>query len=264
MTEHSLDLLAQHLSRVPVHRALIRVLENRLFAEVRLDHPVLDIDCGDGHYAAVAFPEGIDIGIDITEEIVTEARRNGPYARCEVASGTALPYADASFRAVVSNCVIEHIPDIEALVAEVARVLAPGGRFVFSVPNDGFTDMLFTVRTLKRVGLGGLATAYGRWWNGHAAHFHLDSPQTWRERLARNGLIIDRETPYMSLAATRTFELSHYYAIPSIIWHRLTGRWSLRPGAVRTSPAYRWLRPYATEPTPTIGSCTFFVAHKQN
>jgi len=52
------DLLTQHLSRVPVHRALIRVLENRLFAELKLERPVLDIGCGDGHYAAVAFPGG--------------------------------------------------------------------------------------------------------------------------------------------------------------------------------------------------------------
>ena len=256
------DLLAQHLSRVPVHRALIRVLENRLFAELGLEHPVLDIGCGDGHYAAVAFPEGIDVGIDVTEEIVAEARRNGPYGRVEVASGTALPYADETFHTVVSNCVIEHIPDIEALVQEVSRVLTPGGKFVFSVPDDRFTDMLFTVRTLKRLGLNGLAERYGRWWNGNAAHHHLDSPQMWAERLARHGLTIERQTYYMSLDATRVFELSHYYAIPSMMWHKFTGRWSLRPNAVRSSLAYRWLKPRAEEPWPEIGSCAFFVAHK--
>ena len=256
------DLLTQHLSRVPVHRALIRVLENRLFAELKLVHPVLDIGCGDGHYAAVAFPEGIDVGIDVTEAIVAEARQNGPYGRVEIASGTALPYADASFRTVVSNCVIEHIPDIEALVREVSRVLTPGGKFIFSVPDDRFTEMLFTVRTLKRLGLNGLAERYGRWWNGNAAHFHLDSPQNWAERLARYGLTIERQTYYMSLAATRVFEFSHYYAIPSIVWHKFTGRWSLRPAAVRSSLAYHWLKPYAEEPWPDIGSCAFFVAHK--
>jgi SAM-dependent methyltransferase len=256
------DVLSQHLSRVPVHRALIRALEHRLFAQESLVHPVLDIGCGDGHYAAAAFPGGIDVGIDVTEEIVAEARQNGPYGRVEVASGTALPYADATFQTVISNCVIEHIPDIEALVREVSRVLAPGGRFIFSVPDDRFTEMLFTVRTLKRLGLTGLAERYGRWWNGNAAHFHLDSPQMWSERLARYGLSIDRQTYYMSLDATRVFELSHYYAIPSIIWHKFTGRWTLRPDTVRSSLAYRWLEPYAAESWPDVGSCAFFVAHK--
>jgi SAM-dependent methyltransferase len=260
--DESPDVLSQHLSRVPVHRALIRALEHRLFAQETLIHPVLDIGCGDGHYAAAAFPAGIDVGIDVTEEIVAEARQNGPYERVEVASGTALPYADASFSTVVSNCVIEHIPDIESLVREVSRVLAPGGRFIFSVPDDRFTEMLFTVRTLKRLRLSGLAERYGRWWNGNAAHYHLDSPQTWAERLARHGLMIDRQTYYMSRGATRVFELSHYYAVPSIVWHRFTGRWSLRPNAVRSSIAYRWLKPYAEESWPDIGSCAFFVAHK--
>ena len=97
MADESPDVLSQHLSRVPVHRALIRALEHRLFAQETLVHPVLDIGCGDGHYAAAAFPGGIDVGIDVTEEIVAEARRNGPYGRVEIASGTALPYADASF-----------------------------------------------------------------------------------------------------------------------------------------------------------------------
>ena len=107
-----------------MHRALIRALEHRLFAAETLAHPVLDIGCGDGHFAAATFPGGIDVGIDITEEIVAEARKYGPYQRAEVADGTKLPYADGAFRTVVSNCVIEHIPDIEAR-AEIMRLFEP-------------------------------------------------------------------------------------------------------------------------------------------
>lgn len=256
------DILAQHLALEPVHRALIRSLEHRLFAFQRLEQPVLDIGCGDGIFAALTFPEGIDVGIDVTEALVAEARQRGVYQRVEVASGTALPYADGAFRTVVSNCVIEHIPDVEALLHEVARVLAPGGRFIFSAPNDRFTDMLMTVAALKRLGLGGLAERYGRWWNRHAVHYHLDAPEVWRGRLARHGLTIVSQTPYMSTEAMRVMELSHYYAIPSIAWRKLTGRWSLRPARVRSSLAYRWLRPYAEQDLPAHGACTFYVTQK--
>jgi SAM-dependent methyltransferase len=255
-------MLAQHLARVPVHRALIRTLEHRLFAGETLERPILDIGCGDGHYAAAAFPGGLDVGLDITHEIVAEGRRNGPYGHADVADGTRLPYADAAFRTVVSNCVIEHIPDIEGLVREVARVLTPGGRFLFDVPSEHFTASLFTVSLLRRLGLVRLAAGYGRWWNGRAAHFHLDAPAVWRERLARHGLTADRHVYYMSPAATHVFELSHYYAIPSLAWRRLTGRWSLRPDQARASLAHRWLRPYAEEDWPAVGACSFFVAHK--
>jgi SAM-dependent methyltransferase len=258
----SADILEAHLARVPVHRALIRALEHRLFAEQAIVRPVLDIGCGDGHYAAAAFPEGLDAGIDITRPIVAEAAQHGPYRSLAVADGTRLPYAGAAFRTVVSNCVIEHIPNIEGLVAEVSRVLAPGGRFIFSVPGERFTESLFTVRTLAGLGLTGPAERYGKWWNGNAFHCTLESPAQWQARLERHGLRMDKHEYYMSLDAARVFELSHYYAVPSIAWHKLTGRWSLRPGDVRNSPAYRWLLPRASEPVPAMGACIFFVASK--
>lgn len=256
------DVLAQHLAREPVHRALIRAQEHRLFAEESLARPILDIGCGDGHFAAVAFPEGIDVGIDVTRKIVVEARRNASYRHLDVADGTRMPFADASFRTVISNCVIEHIPDIEDLVAETARVLMRGGRFLFSVPSEHFTELLPTVRALRRVGLSSLAERYGRWWNANAAHYNLDSPQVWADRLARYGLQIERYRYYMSPAAMKVLELSHYYAIPSLISFRLVGRWSLRPDQVQRTFAYHWLKRYFDEPWPLTGGCCFFVALK--
>ena len=263
MARNQPDILAEHLSLVPVHRALIRTLEHRLFARQTLVRPVLDIGCGDGHFAALAFPGGIDVGVDVSEKIVAEARRNGPYGRVEVIDGSVLPYSDGTFCTVVSNCVLEHVADVESLVGEVARVLARGGRFIFSVMNDQFTGMLFTVRMLRRMGLDRMASRYGRWWNRRAVHIHMESPEVWRARLVRHGLSIESQTSYMSLEATRAFELAHYaYAIPALLWYRLTGRWSMRCNSTRSSLAHKWLKPYSDEPWPVVGSCTFFVAHR--
>ena len=256
------DYFAQHLARVPAFRALIRGLENQLFSQEALQAPVLDVGCGDGHFAAVAFPGGIDVGIDLTWEIVAEGRAHGRYGHVEVADGTRLPYPSAAFRTVVSNCVIEHIPDIEGLIGEVARVLVPGGRFLFSVPNDSFTGALFTASNLERLGLHRQAESFGRWWNRRAAHYHLEPTVVWQARLARHGLLVDRHVSYMSQEATRAFELAHYYSVPSLAWHRVTGQWSLRPQDVKHSLAFRWLRRYAAEPEPVWGTNTFFVSHK--
>ena len=46
-----------------------------------------------------------------------------------------LPFADATFASVVAIHSIEHVPDPERMLAEVARVLAPGGRAMFATPN---------------------------------------------------------------------------------------------------------------------------------
>jgi SAM-dependent methyltransferase len=257
------DLLLQHLARVPVHRALIRVLEHRLFNRETLPGPILDLGCGDGHFAGVAFPGGIQIGIDSDAASASEARHNGSYRYVVIASGTALPCRDAAYRSVVSNCAIEHIPESDALVAEVARVLAPGGKFVFSVMNDRFTGMLFFVRILLRLRLRTLARAYGCWWNRRAAHHRLDSPEEWNARLARHGLSLESHTYYLSAEATRIFELAHYcFAIPALVCRKLTGRWSLRTASSRPGLAYRWLKPYAAEDWPPTGSASFFVASK--
>ena len=265
MTLHDREILARHLSRVPVHRALIRALENRLFDRELLVHPVLDIGCGDGHFAAVVFSGGIDLGMDVSTAAVAEARRNGPYRHLLIASGTALPCHGGMFHTVVSNCAIEHVADSEALVGEVARVLAPGGKFIFSVMNDKFTDMLFVVRTLRRIGMRKLAGAYGRWWNRRAVHCCLESPEEWRERLARHNLTVVSHTYYLSLDATRVFELAHYYyALPALLCRGLAGRWNWGKLPVQSRPAFGRLQPYAEEPWPADGAASFFVACKGN
>jgi SAM-dependent methyltransferase len=256
-------IFSRHLARVPAHRALIRALENRLFDRETPQHPILDLGCGDGYFAAVAFPKGIDIGVDAAESAVAESRGNGPYRHLVVASGTALPCPDGRFATVVSNCAIEHIADSGMLVAEVARVLAPGGKFIFSVMNDRFTGMLFIVRALLRIRMPGVAGAYGRWWNRKAAHYRLDSPDDWKSLLAKNGFEVESHTYYLSQDATRVFELAHYvFALPALLCRKLTGRWHWRNVEARRGLAYRWLYSYAAEPWPGVGSASFFVARK--
>jgi SAM-dependent methyltransferase len=110
---------------------------------------VLDIGCGEGQIARLAARGGATtvVGVDPTWAQVDEARRRagGPvYARAEAAR---LPFADASFDAVVACLVFEHIEAVDEALAEVGRVLAPGGRFLFflnhpllQTPGSGWID----------------------------------------------------------------------------------------------------------------------------
>lgn len=109
---------------------------------------VLDVGTGDGQLARRAAALGMRAtGIDPTSGQVRVAaeRAGGPaYAR---ASATHLPFPDASFDAVVACLVFEHLVDPVAPIAEVARVLEPGGRFLFflnhpllQAPDSGWVD----------------------------------------------------------------------------------------------------------------------------
>lgn len=88
---------------------------------------VLDAGCGDGVFArAVAAP--VVIGIDSSPAMVERACARGVDAR--VAAIEELPFKDAAFDVVVCNWTLYHLADLERGVAELARVLRPGGRFV--------------------------------------------------------------------------------------------------------------------------------------
>jgi SAM-dependent methyltransferase len=98
---------------------------------------VLDLGSGAGTDSLVAAqmvgPEGRVTGIDMTPEMLAKARAAAAElgaANAEFVEGEAehLPFPDGSFDVVVSNGVIDLIPDKDAVFAELFRVLAPGGR----------------------------------------------------------------------------------------------------------------------------------------
>ncbi len=102
---------------------------------------ILDIGCGAGVdtivAAMMAGPTGRAIGIDIVPEMVQRAESNLGMTDVKnvtfmKTSGEDLPFEDAEFDVVISNGVINLIPDKAALLKEVMRVLKPGGRLMLA------------------------------------------------------------------------------------------------------------------------------------
>jgi len=95
---------------------------------------VLDLACGPGFLSAAAAERGADaLGVDFSSAQVAAARRRYPSLRFEVADASRLSFAESSFDAVLSGFGMLHFPDARAAALEAYRVLAPGGRFAFTV-----------------------------------------------------------------------------------------------------------------------------------
>ena len=92
--------------------------------------------CGTGMYVRALQPHFRQVhGMDIEPEHLRLAVETAPGAGLDLAVCEALPYADATFDLILSHEVLEHVQDDAQAVAEMVRVLRPGGRAVIFVPN---------------------------------------------------------------------------------------------------------------------------------
>jgi ubiquinone/menaquinone biosynthesis C-methylase UbiE len=97
---------------------------------------LLDIGCGTGHSRQVYADRMAGyVGIDLSFEALSRARRAAPAARWSEADANRLPFADASFETVAFSSVLHHIPDFGPALFEARRVLKPGGSVFAFDPN---------------------------------------------------------------------------------------------------------------------------------
>jgi len=96
---------------------------------------VLDVGCGTGEVIvrlAAKYPDATFVGIDVEtahlERARTRCQAYGDRVRFEYADALAMPYPDATFDYVICRHVLQAVPDATAVLAEIRRVLKPGGR----------------------------------------------------------------------------------------------------------------------------------------
>ncbi|WP_413467138.1 methyltransferase domain-containing protein [Mycolicibacterium sp. 120270] len=103
----------------------------------------LDVGSGPGNVTAslarAAGPDGLALGVDISEPMLARAVKAeaGPNVGFLRADAQRLPFRDETFDAVTSLAVLQLIPDPQAALSEIARVLKPGGRVAIMVPTAG-------------------------------------------------------------------------------------------------------------------------------
>lgn len=147
----------------------------------RADERVLDLGCGDGALTEKLVELGYRVvGVDSSPEQVEAARHRGLDAR--LADCRRLDF-DGEFDAVFTNAVLHWVPEADAVIAEVARALHPGGQFVGEFGGAGNVTRIVGAlsRALQRRGLD--ADDVNPW--------YFPTPQEYSAKLQAHGFRVD-------------------------------------------------------------------------
>lgn len=257
------DFFWLNLRDLPYFRAMLRAVEARYYADYELSRPVLDVGCGDGHFASIAFDNPIDVGVDPWTSPIRRAARLGGYRYLVQAEGEQMAFPDNYFASAISNSVLEHIPNVGDVLKETARVLKPAALFLFSVPNPGYLTELSIARWSRTLGLSAIGRAYTEWFRRMSRVYHTEPPEVWRDWLAAAGFDLEDWWHYFPPDSLRVLEWGHYFGAPTLLPHLMFGRWIISPTRWNLSLTDRFVRPYAREEPHPQGTFTFFVAKKR-
>jgi len=142
----------QRLIFKPIQRAVLQLAAE----QVSRPSAILDVGCGTGKLlksAEARFPGAKLVGVDAAIEMVKYAQTSNPTGTIHFQQATAeeLPFPNASFDLVFSTMTFHHWPDQTKGIAEVARVLTPGGRWLLAdLVASGFLSPVRRLLTLHQ------------------------------------------------------------------------------------------------------------------
>ena len=179
---HNFDL-ATSLFRSFEVSSVLKVLNS-----MEVNAPILDLGCAEGKIAKEIFSKSKIYGLDYSIDFLKKADQLNLYSALFVADIRKMPFGDNVFVFLFSNSVLEHIQNIELVLKETTRILKPGGKILFTVPNENFKNQLFFYKMLNGLGMPGLASKYSIKRNKLLSHFNLYSQAKWKEIVNGCGL----------------------------------------------------------------------------
>jgi SAM-dependent methyltransferase len=259
------DLLWRNISELPYFRGFLRAVEGSYYQKFQLSEPILDLGCGDGHFSARTLLNKRIYGIDPSFNSLNLATNLKFYSGLVCTRGNQLPFMDCSYPSVISNSVLEHIQDVDAVIKEAFRLLKTGGFFVLTVPNSNFSNNLSVSFLLDKLGLKKMSNTYRRLFNWISRHHHPDPTLQWLDRLKQAGFQVKNHFNYFPPSSLKILEWGHFWGLPSFFNHKIFGRWVLFQSInnIYLKYIYRWLNPiYQSNQKSMDGAYTFIIAEK--
>jgi SAM-dependent methyltransferase len=181
-------------------QAFWRSFEVDVLSTVKLERPILELGCSDGAFSRIVC-RTVELGIDINPRAVGTARKSGVYIDARLQDARELGNRP-EFGSVFANSVLEHIPDLQSVLAGCYRVLRPGGRLVATVPLvDMNPHLLFS------------SQRWIRYRQGRLSHVNLWTIEQWREALDKVGFDIERTQRYLSPGQIRLWDTMDSIAV---------------------------------------------------
>ena len=180
VTTQTWDPLAYGKNGKFVHGLASGVLE---WLAAKPGERILDLGCGDGQLThRIAANGATVVGVDTSPEMVAAARELGIVAM--EASAESLPFSDHAFDAVFSNATLHWVRNQDAMLAEVRRVLKPGGRFVAEMGGHGNIAAI-------RVALAAVLARHGHDGRGDTVNYY-PTPESYADRLIQHGFKVQQ------------------------------------------------------------------------
>lgn len=251
--------IKKYLENQPMFMAIIRSQEAILFQKYNklAKGKILDFGCGEGFFTELVFgKEKISVGLDLLDnKRIQEAVDKKIYKKIKLYNGDTIPYSDNYFNTIVSNCVLEHIPDINLSLKEIYRVLKPGGYFITSVMTDQWENNLFGSKIFGK--------KYLTYMRKTQDHHNLFSDSQWQTYFKNAGFKIQSVDGYLYEKSSFYLDLFHYLSIGSLISYKLFNKWILFNISILNKLKTQLIKKIIVdENNPNKASALFFVLKK--
>jgi SAM-dependent methyltransferase len=221
----------------PLPLAFERTVEAQIYSQQVFEDPVLDIGCGEGLFAKMAFEGKVETGIDPAARELKRATELGAYNELLLCKGNDVPRPDGYYRTIFSNSVLEHIQDLKPVLHEAHRLLMNSGRFYVTVPSEKFEQFTTVNLVLELLRLHTLALRYRSFFNRFWRHYHCYSLQAWKQLAEDCGFEVVEAYTYNAKKVCVLNDLLAPFSFVGFILKRATNRWTIFP-KVRRIVAY--------------------------